>query len=261
MNSPPASPALNSFYAPHALAPHPPAEAGFGGPLNAYELTKHLIEAGAAGGECCCPWLLRVWLLRRLGCDVASHSVPLPRLSSKSTCTPGGGSMPACLPACHIGANHTHLPSLPAPPLVLPPACPAVHFEDQLSSEKKCGHLGGKVLVPTQQAVRNLVAGGGWGWGCPRGGAGGQWGEPGCLHTQSLPAARLSCLPRPLPPPQTSPSLSRCTHPPAHPRSSPAHPPPPLTLPTHSPPGRRRGGGPHPAHRPHRRPLCLPAHL
>lgn len=58
------------------------AEAGFGGPLNAYELTTHLIEAGAAG----------------------------------------------------------------------------VHFEDQLSSEKKCGHLGGKVLVPTSQAVRNLVA-------------------------------------------------------------------------------------------------------
>ncbi|WP_407944878.1 isocitrate lyase [Paenibacillus albiflavus] len=34
----------------------------------------------------------------------------------------------------------------------------AVHFEDQLSSEKKCGHLGGKVLLPTQQAVRNLLA-------------------------------------------------------------------------------------------------------
>lgn len=34
----------------------------------------------------------------------------------------------------------------------------AVHFEDQLSSEKKCGHLGGKVLLPTQNAVRNLVA-------------------------------------------------------------------------------------------------------
>jgi isocitrate lyase len=58
------------------------AEAGFGGPLNAYELMTALIEAGAAG----------------------------------------------------------------------------VHFEDQLSSEKKCGHLGGKVLVPTQQFVRTLVA-------------------------------------------------------------------------------------------------------
>ena len=33
-----------------------------------------------------------------------------------------------------------------------------VHFEDQLSSEKKCGHLGGKVLVPTSQFVRTLVA-------------------------------------------------------------------------------------------------------
>ncbi len=33
-----------------------------------------------------------------------------------------------------------------------------VHFEDQLSSEKKCGHLGGKVLLPTQTAVRNLVS-------------------------------------------------------------------------------------------------------
>lgn len=33
-----------------------------------------------------------------------------------------------------------------------------VHFEDQLSSEKKCGHLGGKVLLPTQTAIKNLVA-------------------------------------------------------------------------------------------------------
>ncbi|WLR51506.1 isocitrate lyase [Bacillus tianshenii] len=33
-----------------------------------------------------------------------------------------------------------------------------VHFEDQLASEKKCGHLGGKVLLPTQSAVRNLIA-------------------------------------------------------------------------------------------------------
>jgi isocitrate lyase len=58
------------------------AEAGFGGPLNAFELMKAFVEAGAAG----------------------------------------------------------------------------VHFEDQLSSEKKCGHLGGKVLVPTSQFVRTLVA-------------------------------------------------------------------------------------------------------
>ncbi|MFU2104137.1 isocitrate lyase [Paenibacillus larvae] len=58
------------------------AEAGFGGPLNVFELMKAMIEAGAA----------------------------------------------------------------------------AVHFEDQLSSEKKCGHLGGKVLLPTQQAIRNLIA-------------------------------------------------------------------------------------------------------
>ena len=34
----------------------------------------------------------------------------------------------------------------------------AVHFEDQLASEKKCGHLGGKVLIPVSQAVRNLTA-------------------------------------------------------------------------------------------------------
>jgi len=34
----------------------------------------------------------------------------------------------------------------------------AVHLEDQLSSEKKCGHLGGKVLLPTRQAVRHLIA-------------------------------------------------------------------------------------------------------
>jgi len=58
------------------------AEAGFGGPLNAFELMRAMIEAGAA----------------------------------------------------------------------------AVHFEDQLSSEKKCGHLGGKVLVPTSHFIRTLVA-------------------------------------------------------------------------------------------------------
>ncbi len=67
----------------HWLAPIvADAEAGFGGPLNAYELMRSFIEAGAA----------------------------------------------------------------------------AVHFEDQLSSEKKCGHLGGKVLVPTAQHIRTLVA-------------------------------------------------------------------------------------------------------
>src|SRR5258708_1985818 len=33
-----------------------------------------------------------------------------------------------------------------------------VHFEDQLAAEKKCGHLGGKVLIPTSQFVRTLVA-------------------------------------------------------------------------------------------------------
>ena len=67
----------------HWLAPIvADAEAGFGGPLNAFEVMKAMIEAGAAG----------------------------------------------------------------------------VHFEDQLSSEKKCGHLGGKVLVPTSHFVRMLVA-------------------------------------------------------------------------------------------------------
>ena len=57
-------------------------EAGFGGSLNVFELTKAMIEAGAAG----------------------------------------------------------------------------VHLEDQLASEKKCGHLGGKVLIPTQSAIKNLIA-------------------------------------------------------------------------------------------------------
>lgn len=67
----------------HWLAPIvADAEAGFGGNLNAFELMKMMIEAGAAG----------------------------------------------------------------------------VHFEDQLSSAKKCGHLGGKVLVPTREAVDKLVA-------------------------------------------------------------------------------------------------------
>src|SRR5438477_1219683 len=58
------------------------AEAGFGGPLNVFELIKAMIEAGAAG----------------------------------------------------------------------------VHLEDQLASEKKCGHMGGKVLIPTSHAIRNLIA-------------------------------------------------------------------------------------------------------
>jgi isocitrate lyase len=58
------------------------AEAGFGGPLNVFELVKAMIEAGAAG----------------------------------------------------------------------------VHLEDQLASEKKCGHMGGKVLVPTLQAIKHLIA-------------------------------------------------------------------------------------------------------
>lgn len=58
------------------------AEAGFGGPLNSFELMKSMIEAGAAG----------------------------------------------------------------------------VHFEDQLSSEKKCGHMGGKVLVPMSQFIKSLIA-------------------------------------------------------------------------------------------------------
>jgi isocitrate lyase len=58
------------------------AEAGFGGPLNSFELMKSMIEAGAAG----------------------------------------------------------------------------VHFEDQLSSEKKCGHLSGKVLIPTKSFIKHLVA-------------------------------------------------------------------------------------------------------
>ncbi len=58
------------------------AEAGFGGPLNVFEITKQMIEAGAAG----------------------------------------------------------------------------VHFEDQLSSEKKYGHMGGKVVVPTGQFIRNLIS-------------------------------------------------------------------------------------------------------
>lgn len=58
------------------------AEAGFGGPLNAFELTKAMIEAGVAG----------------------------------------------------------------------------IHFEDQLSSAKKCGHLGGKVLIPASHFIKNLIA-------------------------------------------------------------------------------------------------------
>src|SRR6516162_7581877 len=67
----------------HWLAPIvADAEAGFGGPLNVFELIKSMIEAGVAG----------------------------------------------------------------------------VHLEDQLASEKKCGHMGGKVLIPTQHAIKHLIA-------------------------------------------------------------------------------------------------------
>src|ERR1700732_2186991 len=67
----------------HWLAPIvADAEAGFGGPLNVFELVKAMIDAGAAG----------------------------------------------------------------------------VHLEDQLASEKKCGHMGGKVLIPTQHAIKHLIA-------------------------------------------------------------------------------------------------------
>ncbi|MFY9988119.1 MAG: isocitrate lyase [Chthoniobacterales bacterium] len=67
----------------HWLAPIvADAEAGFGGPLNVFELVKSMIEAGAAG----------------------------------------------------------------------------VHLEDQLAAEKKCGHMGGKVLIPTQHAIKHLIA-------------------------------------------------------------------------------------------------------
>ncbi|MDQ0324954.1 isocitrate lyase [Rhodopseudomonas julia] len=69
---------VDTWYAPIVAD----AEAGFGGPLNAFEIMKAYIEAGAAG----------------------------------------------------------------------------VHFEDQLASEKKCGHLGGKVLIPTAAHIRNLTA-------------------------------------------------------------------------------------------------------
>ena len=72
------SKSVDSWFAPIVAD----AEAGFGGPLNSFELAKAYIEAGAAG----------------------------------------------------------------------------VHYEDQLASEKKCGHLGGKVLIPTQAHIRNLNA-------------------------------------------------------------------------------------------------------
>ena len=61
------------------------------------------------------------------------------------------GLLSPCLPP-HLLASIVF--KSPKPPCL---PSPAVHFEDQLSSEKKCGHLGGKVLVPTQQAIRNLV--------------------------------------------------------------------------------------------------------
>jgi isocitrate lyase len=76
--SPPVNEAARDWFVPIVAD----AEAGFGGALNAYELMRAMIEAGAAG----------------------------------------------------------------------------VHFEDQLASEKKCGHLGGKVLVPTSQFIRTLTA-------------------------------------------------------------------------------------------------------
>ena len=83
LRAPTRSPSSKATIRPIGMAPIvADAEAGFGGPLNAFELMKAMIEAGAAG----------------------------------------------------------------------------VHFEDQLASEKKCGHLGGKVLVPTQAFIRTLNA-------------------------------------------------------------------------------------------------------
>ena len=127
----------------------------------------------------------------------------------------------------------------------LPP--PAVHFEDQLSSEKKCGHLGGKVLVPTQQAIRNLIAGEPGGararrrllmWGCA--------GEVERACLRAAPAAAAACSTRRHP----LTALAALLTPPATPAPRPR-----------SPPGGRRGGHPHRADCPHRRALRQPADL
>ena len=111
-----------------------------------------------------------------------------------------------------------------------------MHFEDQLSSEKKCGHLGGKVLVPTQQAVRNLIA------GEQRGSL--KWSRLAlvlvcsfCRLAADVPVVLIAALPANHSNHTRSPVLTR------------------------SPPGGRRGGRAHGADCAHRRALRQPADL
>jgi len=96
------------------------AEAGFGGVLNAFELMKAMIEAGAAG----------------------VHFED--QLASVKKCGHMGGKV--------------LVPTREAVSKLIAAGAAGVHFEDQLASVKKCGHMGGKVLVPTREAVSKLIA-------------------------------------------------------------------------------------------------------
>ena len=69
------------------------------------------------------------------------------------------GSLDALRAVSILGVIWYHAPALPLDRQITTDAgASGVHFEDQLASVKKCGHMGGKVLVPTREAVSKLVA-------------------------------------------------------------------------------------------------------
>ena len=179
-----------------------------------------------------------------LGCAPRPRQMLARACAGTSACR---DSRPALRPPTHsIVCSFTRMFIAPQPQH----SSVAVHFEDQLSSEKKCGHLGGKVLVPTQSAVRNLIAG-----ECPTVAS---LPKRGLLATyQGLHMDRKHLLCRftspssHSPPPHTLPllTLSPSSHsPPPHTLplltlSPSSHSPPPHTLPlltlspsSHSPP-------------------------
>ena len=119
------------------------AEAGFGGPLNAYEMMKvhrHLSHASYLRWYSCFALYRQRQLLQ-----VASAPAVLP-VVLRFTGYTASGVCSADMLWCFDGdCIHTFLANLQA---MIEAGAAGVHFEDQLSSEKKCGHLGGALLAP-----------------------------------------------------------------------------------------------------------------
>ena len=177
------------------------AEAGFGGVLNAFELMKSMIEAGAAavhfedqlasvkkcghmGGKVLVPTQEAIQKLVAADANLASSMYPDQSLYPAN-------SVPAVVDRINntfrradqiqwsvgIEPNDPRyidyflpivadaeagfggvLNAFELMKSMIEAGAAAVHFEDQLASVKKCGHMGGKVLVPTQEAIQKLVA-------------------------------------------------------------------------------------------------------